>query len=89
VLPDWWHDRALKRINRFTVGDIVIRTGCDQVHASLRTQREDRSVNVRSQVSFGGAVKLPEDRYSSTSPEAVAELRALLRGSVLRGSGDA
>jgi hypothetical protein len=33
-------------------------------------------------VSFGGAVKLPEDRYNTTSPEAVAELRGLLRRSV-------
>jgi copper homeostasis protein len=68
-------------INRFTVTDVVARTGCDQVHASLRTRREDRSVAARPQVSFGGAVKLPEDRYSTTSPEAVAELRGLLRRS--------
>ena len=69
-------------INRFTVTDVVARTGCDQVHASLRTQREDRSVAARPQVAFGGAVKLPEDRYNTTSPEAVAELRGLLRRSV-------
>jgi len=69
-------------INRFTVTDVVARTGCDQVHASLRTKREDRSVAARPQVSFGGAVKLPEDRYNTTSPEAVAELRGLLRRSV-------
>jgi copper homeostasis protein len=69
-------------INRFTVADLVARTGCDQVHASLRTEREDRSVAARPQVSFGSAVKLPEDRYSTTSSEAVAELRELLRRSV-------
>jgi copper homeostasis protein len=69
-------------INRFTVTDVVARTGCDQVHASLRTKRADRSVAARPQVSFGGAVKLPEDRYNTTSPEAVAELRGLLRRSV-------
>jgi copper homeostasis protein len=66
-------------INRFTVNDVVAGTGCDQVHASLRTKREDRSVAARPQVSFGGAVKLPEGRYDSTSPKAVAELRGLLR----------
>src|SRR5262245_14578364 len=27
-------------VNRFTVGDVLARTGCDQVHASLRTRRE-------------------------------------------------
>jgi hypothetical protein len=31
-------------------------------------------------VSFGGAVKPPEERYDATSPDAVAELRGLLRG---------
>jgi copper homeostasis protein len=69
-------------INRFTVTDVVARTGCDQVHASLRTKQEDRSVAARPQVSFGGALTLPEDRYSATSREAVAELRGLLRRSV-------
>jgi copper homeostasis protein len=66
-------------INRFTVSDVVARTGCDQVHASLRAKREDRSAAARPQVSFGATVKLPEGRYDSTSPEAVAELRGLLR----------
>jgi copper homeostasis protein len=65
-------------INRFTVADVVARTGCNQVHASLRTKREDRSVAARPQVSLGGAVKLPEERYEATSAEAVAELRGLL-----------
>jgi copper homeostasis protein len=73
-------------IHRFTVGDVVARTGCDQVHASLRMKREDRSVAARPQVSFGGAVKLPEDRYDATSAEAVTELRGRLAGSYHRGS---
>jgi len=64
-------------INRFTVADVVARTGCDQVHASLRRKREDRSVAARPQVSFG-SVKFPEDHYDATSSEAVAELRGLL-----------
>jgi len=65
-------------INRFTVADVLARTGCNQVHASLRVQREDRSVMSRPHVSFGSAVKLPEDRYEATSAEAVAELRGML-----------
>jgi copper homeostasis protein len=67
-------------INCFTVADVVARTGCTQVHASLRTRRVDGSVALRPQVSFGGAVKLPEDRYDATSPEAVADLRGRLHG---------
>jgi copper homeostasis protein len=65
-------------INRFTVADVVARTGCDQVHASLRTRCEDRSVATRPQISFGGSIRLPEDHYTATSAEAVAELRGQL-----------
>jgi copper homeostasis protein len=65
-------------INRFTVADVLARTGCNQVHASLRIQREDRSVLSRPQVSFGSAVKISEDRYEATSALAVAELRGML-----------
>jgi len=65
-------------VNRFTVADVVARTGCDQVHASLRRKHADHSVVARPQVSFGGAVKLPEDHYDATGAEAVAELRRLL-----------
>jgi copper homeostasis protein len=64
-------------INRFTVADVVARTGCDQVHASLRAKRDDRSVAARPHVSFG-TLELPEDRYDATSAEAVAEMRRLL-----------
>lgn len=65
-------------INRFTIGDVLARTGCDQVHASLRTGRDDRSVTARPQVSFGGSIRTPEDRYDATSAAAIAELRGLL-----------
>lgn len=65
-------------INRFTAADVLARTGCDQLHASLRGRREDRSVAARPQVSFGGAMRPPEDRYDATSAEAVAELRGRL-----------
>jgi copper homeostasis protein len=65
-------------INRFTIADVIARTGCDQVHASLRMKCDDRSVAARPQVSFGGAIKLPEDRYDATGAAAVAKMRELL-----------
>jgi copper homeostasis protein len=65
-------------INRFTAADIITRTGCDQIHAGLRTARTDRSVAARPHVSFGGSIRPPEDRFDATNPEAVAELRNLL-----------
>ena len=61
-------------INRFTVADVVARTGCDQVHASLSTGSKDRSVAARPQVSFGGTLKPPEDEFPVTDAGAVAGL---------------
>jgi copper homeostasis protein len=67
-------------INRFTVADVLARTGCDQAHASLRAARADPSTAARPQVSFGGALRPPEDRYDATSAEAVGRMRELLGG---------
>lgn len=63
-------------IQRFTIDDVLRRTGCDQVHASLRKSLVDRSVSARPDVSFGKACKADESLYGSTSLEAVANLRS-------------
>jgi copper homeostasis protein len=65
-------------INRFTVADVVSRTGCDQLHASLSSASKDRSVAARPQVAFGGTLKPPEDEFSVTDRTAVANLRQAL-----------
>ena len=65
-------------INRFTVADVIQRTGCNQVHASLSTACKDRSASRRPQVSFGGAVKQLEDEYTVTDAESVRRLRSAL-----------
>jgi copper homeostasis protein len=65
-------------INRFTVADVLARTGCDQVHASLSGSRRDASVQARPQVSFGGTLKPPEDLFGVTDPGAVAAMCRLL-----------
>lgn len=65
-------------INRFTAADVVARTGCDQVHAALRTAARDASVAARPQVRFGPAVGLPEERIDRTDEAAVAKLREML-----------
>ena len=65
-------------VNRFTVADVVSRTGCDQIHASLSTARKDHSVTARPQVSFGGTLKPPEDEFTVTDRAAVATLRQTL-----------
>jgi len=65
-------------INRFTVADVLSRTGCDQVHASLSTTGKDISVGARPQVSFGGNLKPPENEFPMTDRAAVAGLRRAL-----------
>ncbi len=65
-------------INCFTVADVVSRTGCDQVHASLTAIRKDTSVRARPRVFFGGALRPPEDEFASTDLGAVAALRTAL-----------
>ncbi len=67
-------------INRFTVADVVARTGCDQVHASLRAARPEPSAAGRPGLGFGGVLRPAEDRVDGTSHEAVAGLRAWLDG---------
>ena len=65
-------------INRFTLADVLARTGCTQVHASLTTTRTDASTQVRPHVTFGGSFRAPEDRFSTTDTAAVADLRRRL-----------
>jgi copper homeostasis protein len=65
-------------INRFTVADVIQRTGCDQVHASLSTIGQDNSVRARPQVSFGGTLKPPEDEFTVTDEKAVRSIATAL-----------
>ncbi len=65
-------------INRFTVADVVSRTGCTEVHASLRSGRIDSSASGRPQVRFGAAALPPEDRIDATDAGLVADLVARL-----------
>ena len=65
-------------INRFTIDDVLARTGCDQVHASLKASKRDGSTQTRPSVRFGGALHPAEDRYDATDPAAVAAIREWL-----------
>ena len=65
-------------VNRFSVADVVARTGCAQVHASLRASRPDRSTAARLQVRFGSATNPPDDRFDATSADLVRQMRSIL-----------
>jgi copper homeostasis protein len=67
-------------VDRFTVADVLARTGCDQVHASLRAGRSDPSTAARPHVRFGAAAIPPEDRFDATSSDLVRQMRELLGG---------
>jgi copper homeostasis protein len=66
-------------INRQTVAEVIATTGCDQVHASLRTRCPDRSTAARPQVKFSTAALLSDNDFPATDRAAVAELVGLLR----------
>jgi copper homeostasis protein len=66
-------------LNRFNLADVVRRTGCDQVHATLRFAQSDPSPSARPHISFGTKIASPEDRYDATNPKAVAALVAALK----------
>ena len=65
-------------INRFTVADVVARTGCTQVHASLRSRRRDGSTAARPHISFGAAAAHGEEHFDATDADAIRRVRELL-----------
>ncbi len=65
-------------INRFNVADVLARTGCDQIHCGLRMRQRDTSASGKPGLSFGGAIRTPEDQYDATDADAVRELRSRL-----------
>jgi copper homeostasis protein len=66
-------------INAQTAAAVLGRTGCEQLHASLRGHRTDPSTRSRPEVRFGSRLPASEEEYEATDPAAVAELVARLR----------
>ena len=60
-------------VNRFTVHDILKRSGCRQIHASLSGLKVDASTASRPQIHFGASSLPPEDRYSATDLNSVVD----------------
>lgn len=59
---------------------LLARTGCDQIHASLRAEGVDGSAARNSAVRFAGSEAPVEGVYPVTNAAAVRALAALLRG---------
>ena len=62
-------------INAHTVTTLMRVTGCDQVHASVRTTSLDPSVTAQTKVRFNPRVPLPEEQFDRTDYQAVQALR--------------
>ncbi len=56
---------------------LLERTGCTQLHASMKTARRDRSATHNPRVRFSGGVCPPEEEYSATDGAAVRALAAI------------
>jgi copper homeostasis protein len=65
-------------INHQSVGEIVTRTGCDQIHAGLRAVSRDTSAAARPGIRFGRVTPLVEGEFDRTDASAVAALRLAL-----------
>jgi copper homeostasis protein len=58
--------------------EVLRRTGCDQIHASLSGQTVDRSTAANPSLRFGLAAPLPEDQVRVTAGELVAAMRQVV-----------
>lgn len=61
-------------IRPFNVGEVVERSGCRQVHMTAWSTVRDSSTQARPEVTFGGALRLAEDRYEMTDAKLVREI---------------
>ena len=62
-------------IRPYNVRDLLIKTGCTQVHASAGAVHKDPSCGANPRVHFGAMADMPEDEFKITSSEKVLELR--------------
>lgn len=61
------------------VSEVVARTGCKQIHVAAWKAQHDSSCELRPQVTFGGALYPPENRYDITDRNVVAGIAKQLR----------
>lgn len=61
-------------IKPYQCADVIAQTGCRHIHVAAWTPRRDDSTRHRPEVTFGGALYPPEDRYDVTDRAIVADL---------------
>lgn len=65
-------------IKPYNLQQVVAATGCKQVHLTVFKTQTDLSTQGRPQVTFGGALYPPEDRYEVTDPTLVERIVKIL-----------
>ncbi len=68
-------------IKPYNLRQVVAETGCKQVHLTAFKTQNDPSTQARPQVTFGGALLPPEDRYEVTDPALVGRVAKALKES--------
>ena len=61
-------------IKPYHVDDGIAKTGCRHIHLAAWKSQVDESTRGRPEVTFGGALYPPEDRYDVTDRRVVADL---------------
>ena len=65
-------------IRAHNIRRIIQQTGARQVHLSAFEQRIDPSTQTRPQITFGGSLHPPEDRYDMINHNAIKSMNSLL-----------
>lgn len=65
-------------IRQHNIRAIVEQTGAKQVHLSAFEQRSDPSAHNRPHITFGGALRPPEDRYDIVDQNAIRSTSELM-----------
>ena len=61
------------------VSDVIVRTKCKEIHVAAWKSQQDPSCDLRPQVTFGGALYPPENRYDITDRDVIAGIAASLK----------
>jgi copper homeostasis protein len=67
-------------IKPYAIPEILRVTGCNQIHVAAWKTHRDPSCELRPQVSFGGALYPPENRYDITDREVISSVANQVAG---------
>jgi len=67
-------------IRPYHFDEVITKTGCRHIHVAAWKAQRDESTRHRPEVTFGGALYPPEDRYDVTDRAIVSDLARRLKG---------